>query len=926
MTKSTTNYHNDAKLLSKTWDKHEILAIVAIVIVIGAVFYKTIFLGQPVSRICLVAAKDVLFRQFLAPATEIYFDESASQLFVPYKFLTSIYLKNGWLPLWNPYAGCGTPFLADIQSYALSPWTLLFAALPNIRCLNLLIVGQVIAAAICTYALTRVLGASILASVLAALCYSLCPRQLEWTELLSASLLPLVFLSFAIVSKYGGKFGVIAAAAACSLLLVSAHPEVSFIGITHASLLLLLLNIFKDMPERSLQSKGIRTALTLTAIGTLTVALSAPVLLPFVEFLKNSESYKFDSAHHVDAAFYWQWLLVNLLQPADRGDSPFLGAIVPLLIAPAFKGSTQRNTAICLSITAISAGILGCRPGFIGAMLFDTALNFNGTYYLPVILLMLCSCAALGLDMTSQAIAAKDRKLIISLLAGCLIVLSTPAIIDHIPALKTAYQQTVFRSRDLINNLCVLIGFAIALTLAWRKTISVRFFTLATLTLSLMSVLIPARWSLPVQGKFEYTEEAPLTFLQKNPGRSIGISWDVLRPGSNVVYQISSLSMFNVLFPSRYRSFMRAAGGEVSTFNVLMVKPTLSHLLDLASVKYIVSLAAITGENDPKPVEQTIEIVQPKAATVAEEIPVRLLKAKIAIDQPRSQFSGSLLFKLPSKQEDHYGFNVVVSDQQDNQIWYGGINAIPAPVKQAQDGYWISEAPFTGIVPYHLAKDKKAVISIKVFDTKTLKSNQGVTPIYTFTSSNSNNSAPSDHYKLIDEFPPHHIRIYENQHALPRAYIAHNAQIVQSGAEALKTISAKSFNYQNTVAIEGVSPSQVFKANTELAAEPATIAKDLPNEIRAEVNSKEPGILVLTDTFFPGWKALLDGREVPIYRTNYLFRGVIIPEGKHTVEFKYFPDSFVVGLIMNLTAIATAIAILGYGFVRVFINSRKRTP
>lgn len=923
MTKSTTN-NNDAQHLYKTWNKHEILAIVAIVIVIGAVFYKTIFLGQPVSRICLVAAKDVLFRQFLAPATEIYFDESASQLFVPYKFLASIYLKNGWLPLWNPYAGCGTPFLADIQSYALSPWTLFFAALPNIRCLNLLIVGQVIFSAISTYALTRVLGASILASVLAALCYSLCPRQLEWTELLSASLLPLVFLTFAIVSKHFSKFRVIAAATACSLLLVSAHPEVSFIGITHASLLLLLLNIFKDMPEKSLLSKGMRTALMLTATGILTFALSAPVLLPFVEFLINSESYKFDSAHHVDAAFYWQWLLVNLFQPADRGDSPFLGAIVPLLIAPAFKRSTQRNTAICLSITAVSAGILGCRPGFIGTMLFDTALNFNGTYYLPVILLMLCSCAALGLDMTSQAIATKDRKLIISLLAGCLIVLSTPAIIDHIPALKTAYQQAVFRSRDLVNNLCVLIGFAIAVTLAWRKTISVRFFTLATLTLSLISILLPARWSLPTQGKFEYTEQAPLTFLQKNPGRSIGISWDVLRPASNMVYQVSSLSMFNVLFPSRYRSFMRAADGEVSTFNVLMIKPTLSHLLDLASVKYIVSLAPITGENDRQPEEQTIEIDQTKTPTVAEEIPVRLLRAKIAIDQPRSQFSGSLRFKLPSKQGSQYGFNVIVSEEQ-NQIWYGGINAIPAPVKQAQDGDWISEVPFTGIVPYHLAKEKKAVISIKVFDTKTLKSNQGVTPIYTFTSGNGKNSAPSDHYKLIDEFPPHHIRIYENQRALPRAYLAHNAQIVQSGAEALKTISAKNFNYQNTVAIEGVSPSQVFKASTELAAEPATIAKDLPNEIRAEVNSKEPGILVLTDTFYPGWKALLDGKEVPIYRTNYLFRGVIIPDGKHTVEFKYFPDSFVVGLIMNLTAIATVVAVLGYEFIRVFINSRRRT-
>lgn len=236
LTNSTSNDDTNTRNINKTRGKGEILAIVAIVIVIGAVFYKTLFLGQPVSRICLVAAKDVLFREFLAPATEIYFDESASQQFVPYKFLTSIYLQNHWLPLWNPYAGCGTPFLGDIQSYALSPWTLLFALSPTVRCLNLLIVAQVLASGLGTYGLCRVLGAKIPASILAALCYSLCPRQLEWTELLSASLLPLVFLTFALLSQHISKIRIIAAAFSCSVLIASAHPEVSFIGITHSSL------------------------------------------------------------------------------------------------------------------------------------------------------------------------------------------------------------------------------------------------------------------------------------------------------------------------------------------------------------------------------------------------------------------------------------------------------------------------------------------------------------------------------------------------------------------------------------------------------------------------------------------------------------------------------------------------------------------
>lgn len=892
--------------------------------IIGAVFYKTIFLGQPVSRICLVAAKDVIFRQFLAPATEIYYDESASQLFVPYKFLTSIYLSNNWLPLWNPYAGCGTPFLADIQSYALSPWTLLFSIMPTMRWLNLLIPAQVVAAAFGTYALTRVLGASVVASVLASLCYSLCPRQLEWTELLSASLLPLVFFAFTMVSKHTSKIRIIAAAVSCTALLVSAHPEISFIGISHASLLLLLLNILKKTDGHSLIEKVIRTGFTLATIGVLTFALSAPVLLTFAEFLANSESYKFDSTRHVDSAFYWQWFIFNLFQPADRGDSPFLGAITPLLIAPSLTKGSHRYAAISLLITASSAFILGCRPGLVGTLLFDTALNFNGTYYLTVILLMLCSGAAIGLDRTSQAIAQKDRKTLLLLLLSSLILLAAPLVIDLIPALKTSFQHAIFRTRDLINNLCVLVGVLIILILSLKKLMSVRAFTLGLTALSIISVITPARYSLPRQGDFEYKQEGPLAFLMKNPGRSLGVSWDVLRPSSNLAYQISTLSTINVLFPSRYRSFMKAAGAEVSTFNVLMVQPTLSHLLDVASVKYIISLAPISAKDKPKEELETIDISQAKVTPNLHDIEARLLQAKITFDQPLSQFSGTLTFNVPSKQSKQYAFNVIVTDEQDNQIWFGGINAIPTSGRQNADGNLVCEVPFAGIVPYHLPKEKKVLVGIKIFDAQTLRSNQGVTKICSIDRKSTTNQSADNHYKLIEEFPPHHVRIYENQRALPRAYVVHKVHICQSSTEALNTISGKDFDYQKTVTIEGVTPSQLVNTSANFSAEPAAITKDSPDNLSIEVDNQSAGILILTDVFYPGWKALVDGKEVPIYRANYLFRGVLLPAGKHTIEFSYFPSSFIIGLTLSIIASALMLAITFYELFRKPVSNSLR--
>ena len=63
-------------------------------------------------------------------------------------------------------------------------------------------------------------------------------------------------------------------------------------------------------------------------------------------------------------------------------------------------------------------------------------------------------------------------------------------------------------------------------------------------------------------------------------------------------------------------------------------------------------------------------------------------------------------------------------------------------------------------------------------------------------------------------------------------------------------------------------------------------------------------MLVLTDSYYPGWKARVYETEVPIARANYGFRAVALPPGKHVVTFRYEPATFRVGLFVALTALA----------------------
>ena len=70
-----------------------------------------------------------------------------------------------------------------------------------------------------------------------------------------------------------------------------------------------------------------------------------------------------------------------------------------------------------------------------------------------------------------------------------------------------------------------------------------------------------------------------------------------------------------------------------------------------------------------------------------------------------------------------------------------------------------------------------------------------------------------------------------------------------------------------------------------------------------------------------GWKAFIDGNETKIYRANHGFRGIVVPEGNHKIEFLYLPESFVVSKYLSFTF--SSIIVLGL-VVGIFFNFRKK--
>jgi len=154
------------------------------------------------------------------------------------------------------------------------------------------------------------------------------------------------------------------------------------------------------------------------------------------------------------------------------------------------------------------------------------------------------------------------------------------------------------------------------------------------------------------------------------------------------------------------------------------------------------------------------------------------------------------------------------------------------------------------------------------------------------------------------------------EYFLPRAFIVYNVEKLER-KEMLQRMLAPDFDPLNTHFIEDDLPDSIKKTLAEqpyLAPEETERLQQIKEQTeilsygndRVEIRTRapRPGFLFVSDFMFPGWKAYLDGKPVKMYRTNYLFRGLPVPEGEHTVRFLYRPRPVIIGLLISLSAVA----------------------
>jgi hypothetical protein len=154
------------------------------------------------------------------------------------------------------------------------------------------------------------------------------------------------------------------------------------------------------------------------------------------------------------------------------------------------------------------------------------------------------------------------------------------------------------------------------------------------------------------------------------------------------------------------------------------------------------------------------------------------------------------------------------------------------------------------------------------------------------------------------------IKIYERRHPLARAYLTGSYQVVTSETSLLTHLDDPEVVAGLRVLLEE-TPSISSSFTDQPRVGTADIVVYEPTAVTIISDSTQDAMLVLSDAFYPGWRASVDGQETKVYRANFAFRAILVPTGHHTVSFVYRPDSFWAGAWISLGALC--ILLLGTG-------------
>ena len=417
---------------------------------------------------------------------------------------------------------------------------------------------------------------------------------------------------------------------------------------------------------------------------------------------------------------------------------------------------------------------------------------------------------------------------------------------------------------------------------------------------------------------------------QAKEGRPRVFGFDALLfPNDASAYDLDDIRDLDALYLDRYIAYVRAfisptvvdrfVGGRYASLESIAQVGN-NPLFDLMGVRYV-----LTGPNGlhaslPSPlideilarVEETPSVRRSGFVINGEEKPVLFAHSPSdipyevtpTVERQVLRFSIALDPESWAGEGDGVSFEVVVGGSTPTIIWGRWLD----PKNDPADRRWVDAA--VDLTPYLGQTLTLHLLTLPGVDSVWDWAGWGDLRLEGRAEAVSG-SGELEQFKLVydDE-----VRIYENVNALPRAFVVHRVEEVADDEAALARMQQQGFDPASFAVVEGEIPTDVRE---ELADGPesdrsqVTITQYENNRVELEARMENAGLVLLTDTYYPGWKVYVDGRRAELYPTDYLFRGVFVSEGEHKIEFVYDPGSFKLGVAISVAAFLALLGLWG---------------
>jgi len=744
-----------------------------------------------------------------------YFD--VLRQFYPWKTFAVDLIKQGALPLWNPYNFSGAPLISNFQSAIFYPMGIFYLILPQIAAWTFLVLLQPFLALIFTYFYVRKIGISKIGSVSAAISFAFSSFMSVWLEYNIVGhvilWLPLSLLAIEMLLRKVTVLWTVLFIVSILFALLAGHPQI----FTYSLVFILAYLIFRIF--------NLRKLLFFFLLVILAVGIGVMQVIPGIELIKESAraSHDYNFLIHKILIQPWQFIMMIVPDffgnPATRNywiEDTYIGKVtyiglIPLLFVLLSFTNLKKSFIFFFTVVGGLILLISSNNPFT-AILYKANLPFISSSAPTLSIFLFCFCISIlsgfGIDIYrfGKWRVTKTIRLIAPLILVILFLWIVVLLVPHLISDKLTENITVAKRNLLFATLLIGIGaFLMLIGVLRRKVV---FLVLILLLIIQTGDLFRyfTKFNPFVPKELVFPNAQVLEFIKKESGidRFWGYGSANIEANFATQYGLFSTDGYDPLYPKRYGEFIQASeNGKIGT------KFT-------ARTRSDARIVFGSGETDLSSNVYRLKVLD-------------LLGVKYVFDRVEN---GS------------------------------------------------TEKTFS-----------------------------------------------SDRFKLIYEKDGW--KVFENQKALPRAFLALEYKVFNSKEEFEEIFFDKTFDPSKTILLEEKPssyssseevPSGTSESRSSRQARTVSLVSYKPNQIIFSTNNQRDQILFLSDTYYPGWKAFVDAKETKIYRANYAFRAVVVPEGKHTVIMKYDPDSFKIGLIIS----SLSLVLMPIFILYLFIVNKKR--